>query len=97
VLVAIGLIEQGMTPLNAMEFVRKKRRGAFNSKQIAFLDDYKRQRSKKGTLRIFSRFFSSSSRNSGNASPPSAAATPEPAEPATPVAVAPASVTLAQS
>ncbi|KAI8137110.1 protein-tyrosine phosphatase-like protein [Fennellomyces sp. T-0311] len=42
VLVAIALIELGMEPLDAIEFVRRKRRGAFNKPQIAFLDGYKR-------------------------------------------------------
>jgi len=42
VLVAIALIEMGMQPLDAVEYVRRKRRGAFNKPQIAFLDAYKR-------------------------------------------------------
>lgn len=42
VLVAIALIEAGMSPLDAVEFVRKYRRGAFNSVQIGYLDSYKR-------------------------------------------------------
>ncbi|KAH8556803.1 protein-tyrosine phosphatase-like protein [Umbelopsis sp. PMI_123] len=42
VLVAIALIEMGMQPLDAIEYVRRKRRGAFNKPQIAFLDAYKR-------------------------------------------------------
>ncbi|KAI9318254.1 protein-tyrosine phosphatase-like protein, partial [Dichotomocladium elegans] len=37
VLVAIALIELGMEPLDAVEFVRRKRRGAFNKPQIAYL------------------------------------------------------------
>lgn len=37
VLVAISLIEMGMQPLDAIEYVRRKRRGAFNKPQIAFL------------------------------------------------------------
>ncbi|KAI8366096.1 protein-tyrosine phosphatase-like protein [Radiomyces spectabilis] len=37
VLVAIALIELGMQPLDAIEFIRRKRRGAFNKPQIAFL------------------------------------------------------------
>lgn len=37
VLVAIALIELGMEPLDAVEFVRQKRRGAFNKPQIAYL------------------------------------------------------------
>ncbi|KAI8150034.1 tyrosine phosphatase type IVA 3-like protein [Fennellomyces sp. T-0311] len=37
VLVAIALIEMGMKPLDAIEFIREKRRGAFNKPQIAYL------------------------------------------------------------
>ncbi|CEI93432.1 Putative Protein-tyrosine phosphatase [Rhizopus microsporus] len=42
VLVAIALIEFGMEPLDAIEYIRRKRRGAFNKPQIAYLDQYKR-------------------------------------------------------
>ncbi|CAO3588151.1 unnamed protein product [Absidia cylindrospora] len=42
VLVALALIELGMTPLDAISFIRQKRRGAFNKPQIHFLDLYKR-------------------------------------------------------
>ncbi|KAF7721527.1 Protein tyrosine phosphatase type IVA 1 [Apophysomyces ossiformis] len=42
VLVAIALVEMGMQPLDAIEYIRRKRRGAFNKPQIAFLDHYKR-------------------------------------------------------
>ncbi|KAI9350742.1 protein-tyrosine phosphatase-like protein, partial [Obelidium mucronatum] len=42
VLVAIALIESGMVPLEAIEYVRKQRRGAFNSVQLAYLaENYK--------------------------------------------------------
>lgn len=37
VLVAIALIEMGMKPLDAIEYIRGKRRGAFNKVQIAYL------------------------------------------------------------
>jgi len=37
VLVAIGFIEAGMAPHEAIALVRGKRRGAFNSKQLKFL------------------------------------------------------------
>lgn len=37
VLVAIALIEMGMKPLDAIEYIRSKRRGAFNKPQIMFL------------------------------------------------------------
>ncbi|KAG0173892.1 Protein tyrosine phosphatase type IVA 1 [Apophysomyces sp. BC1034] len=42
VLVAIALIEMGMKPLDAVAYIREKRRGAFNKVQIAYLDGYKR-------------------------------------------------------
>ncbi|KAJ3194329.1 Protein tyrosine phosphatase type IVA 1 [Irineochytrium annulatum] len=43
VLVAIALIESGMAPLDAVEFIRRQRRGAFNTVQLAYLvDSYKR-------------------------------------------------------
>jgi len=48
VLVAIALIEAGMKPLQAVEHIRRYRRGAFNTNQLDFLDKYKRgQYSKK--------------------------------------------------
>lgn len=37
VLVAIALIEMGMKPLDSIEHIRAKRRGAFNKPQIAYL------------------------------------------------------------
>ena len=46
VLVAVALIESGMTPLDAVEYVRKRRRGAFNTVQLQYLvDNYKRRNS----------------------------------------------------
>ncbi|CDH57414.1 protein tyrosine phosphatase [Lichtheimia corymbifera JMRC:FSU:9682] len=41
-LVAIALIEMGMKPLDAIEYIRGKRRGSFNKVQIDYLDRYKR-------------------------------------------------------
>ncbi|GAA5795425.1 hypothetical protein HPULCUR_000782 [Helicostylum pulchrum] len=43
VLVAIALIELGMAPLDAIEYIRGKRRGAFNKPQISYLDGYQRK------------------------------------------------------
>uniref|UniRef100_A0A7S2SRJ2 protein-tyrosine-phosphatase n=1 Tax=Rhizochromulina marina TaxID=1034831 RepID=A0A7S2SRJ2_9STRA len=40
VLVAIALIEHGMGSLEAVEFIRKERRGAINRKQLDFLMKY---------------------------------------------------------
>lgn len=57
-LVAIALIELGMQPLDAVEFIRRKRRGAFNKPQIAYLDTYKRILRKNSSIKIsFSRMF----------------------------------------
>ncbi|GAM25450.1 hypothetical protein SAMD00019534_086250 [Acytostelium subglobosum LB1] len=41
VLVAIALIESGMNPLQAVEYIREKRRGSINIKQIQYLKNYK--------------------------------------------------------
>eukprot|EP01111_Echinosteliopsis_oligospora_P013198 TRINITY_DN4671_c0_g1_i1.p1 TRINITY_DN4671_c0_g1~~TRINITY_DN4671_c0_g1_i1.p1 ORF type:complete len:173 (+),score=33.64 TRINITY_DN4671_c0_g1_i1:247-765(+) len=41
VLVAIALIEGGMNPLDAVEFIRERRRGSINMKQIQYLKTYK--------------------------------------------------------
>uniref|UniRef100_A0A4W4FR88 Uncharacterized protein n=2 Tax=Electrophorus electricus TaxID=8005 RepID=A0A4W4FR88_ELEEL len=41
VLVAIALIECGMMYEDAVQFIRQKRRGAFNSKQLVYLEKYK--------------------------------------------------------
>ncbi|KAJ2555202.1 Protein tyrosine phosphatase type IVA 2, partial [Coemansia sp. RSA 1933] len=53
VLVAVALIERGMDPLDAIEHVRNKRRGAFNNRQIAYLaESYKRSSGFKGANKI---------------------------------------------
>ncbi|KAJ3042615.1 Protein tyrosine phosphatase type IVA 1 [Rhizophlyctis rosea] len=50
VLVAIALIEAGMTPLDAIDYIRRRRRGAFNSVQLTYLvDTYKRNWTKKSS------------------------------------------------
>jgi len=41
VLVAIALVEDGMDPINAVEFIRSARRGSINSAQLSWLKDYK--------------------------------------------------------
>jgi len=43
VLVAISLIEAGMSPLDAVSFLRERRRGAINNKQLRFLESYRRK------------------------------------------------------
>eukprot|EP00699_Malawimonas_sp_californiana_P000615 EC713954.1.p1 GENE.EC713954.1~~EC713954.1.p1 ORF type:complete len:165 (+),score=15.85 EC713954.1:20-514(+) len=44
VLVAIALIERGMHPLDAVRYIRDRRRGAINRQQLAFLEKYKPQK-----------------------------------------------------
>ncbi|XP_042639306.1 protein tyrosine phosphatase type IVA 1-like [Orycteropus afer afer] len=41
VLVALALMEAGMKYEEAVEFIRQKRRGAFNSKQLSYLENYR--------------------------------------------------------
>ena len=47
-LVALALIESGMKYEDAVEFIRKKRRGAINSKQLEYLEKYKPSKVLKG-------------------------------------------------
>ena len=63
VLVAIALIEYGMNKLDAIDFIRSKRRGAFNVRQIEFLDTYKKQSGKKLFPKLGNFFFRRSSAN----------------------------------
>ena len=51
VLVAVALVESGMEPLDAVEYVRKRRRGAINSKQIKYVESY-RKRSQRGSCHV---------------------------------------------
>jgi len=44
VLVALALIDGGMAPLQAVEFIREKRRGSINMKQLQYLKNYKPRR-----------------------------------------------------
>lgn len=43
VLVAIALIELGMSPLDSVQFVRERRKGAINNRQIEYIETYRRQ------------------------------------------------------
>lgn len=43
VLVAIALIEAGMSPLDSVSFIRARRRGAINNKQLKYIENYKRR------------------------------------------------------
>eukprot|EP00794_Sanderia_malayensis_P019626 gene19626-21572_t len=48
VLVALALIESGMKFEDAVDFIRKRRRGAINSKQLEYLEKYKPTKALKG-------------------------------------------------
>jgi protein tyrosine phosphatase type 4A len=43
VLVAIALIESGMSPLDSVSFIRQRRRGAINNRQLKYIENYKRR------------------------------------------------------
>jgi len=43
VLVAIALVEGGMDPYDAINFIRKRRRGALNARQLNYIQNYKRR------------------------------------------------------
>ncbi len=45
-LAAIALIENQMEPTEAINLIRKKRRGTFNSKQLDFVCNYKKSKTK---------------------------------------------------
>lgn len=47
-LVAVALMEDGMDPIDTIEFIRSKRRGAINARQIKFIENYE---PKKGSSR----------------------------------------------
>lgn len=66
VLVAIALIESGMGKLDAIEYIRQKRRGAFNLRQIQYLDSYKKQPTSKGFKSTIAKIFRRSSSQSTN-------------------------------
>jgi hypothetical protein len=48
VLVAVALVESGMPPLDAIDFVRTRRRGAVNTKQLRWVEAY-RPRAQRGS------------------------------------------------
>ncbi|KAF9968371.1 Protein tyrosine phosphatase type IVA 1 [Mortierella alpina] len=51
-LVAIALMEAGMTADESIAYVRDRRRGAINSKQIKYIKDYRPRRSRKSRCSI---------------------------------------------
>ena len=54
-LVAVALIEAGMAQLDAIDFIRKCRRGAFNATQLKYLIDTYRRQSTKSSFSFFRR------------------------------------------
>ena len=50
VLVAIALIEDGLDPLDAVQQIRAKRRGAINAKQLSYLETQYKRRGGKGCV-----------------------------------------------
>jgi protein tyrosine phosphatase type 4A len=48
VMVAIALVENGMDPFDAIAFIRKKRRGAINARQLKYIENYQRKSGPKG-------------------------------------------------
>jgi len=46
VLVAIALVESGMDPYDAIQHIRKRRRGAINARQLQYIEGYKPTRVK---------------------------------------------------
>jgi protein tyrosine phosphatase type 4A len=46
VLVAIALIESGMNALDAISYIREKRKGSINTKQLKYLELYKKNNKK---------------------------------------------------
>jgi protein tyrosine phosphatase type 4A len=53
VMVALALIEAGFAPLDAIDFIRKYRRGAFNATQLKYLIDVYKKRSQKSPFGFF--------------------------------------------
>lgn len=52
VLACIALVEYGMHPLDAICFVRERRKGAINRKQLEFLKSYKKRKNNQSCLRF---------------------------------------------
>ena len=50
VLVAMALIEGGMAPLDSVIYIRERRRGAINARQLKYLEAYKKRRGDKNCI-----------------------------------------------
>ncbi|KAF9197596.1 Protein tyrosine phosphatase type IVA 1 [Haplosporangium sp. Z 27] len=68
ILVAIALVELGMANLDTIEFIRRRRRGCFNSNQIQYIDGYKRGKILKHALGSGSTSSSGGATHGGSAS-----------------------------
>lgn len=50
VLVAMALIEGGMAPLDSVIYIRERRRGAINARQLKYLEAYKKRKGDKNCI-----------------------------------------------
>ncbi|TPX31042.1 hypothetical protein SeMB42_g07827 [Synchytrium endobioticum] len=50
VLVAMALIEFGMNPLDSVIFIRERRKGAINARQLKFIENYRRRTKEKSCI-----------------------------------------------
>lgn len=50
VMVAIALVEHGMESMQAVTFIRERRRGAINAVQLAYLESYNPRNAKRCTI-----------------------------------------------
>ncbi|TPX37673.1 hypothetical protein SmJEL517_g00712 [Synchytrium microbalum] len=50
VLVAMALIEAGMNPLDSVIFIRERRKGAINARQLKYIEGYKRRSKEKSCI-----------------------------------------------
>ncbi|ORX46180.1 dual specificity protein phosphatase CDC14B [Piromyces finnis] len=50
VLVAVALIEEGMNALDSVSYIRERRRGAINNKQLKYIESYKKTKKKGGCI-----------------------------------------------
>ena len=62
-MIAIALIEHGMQNLDAIDYIRERRRGAFNNLQIVYIDRYKRVLTKSGDRTWFKSFVNKMPKN----------------------------------
>ncbi|KAI8343035.1 protein-tyrosine phosphatase-like protein [Chlamydoabsidia padenii] len=68
VLVALAFLEMGINPLDAIAFIRQRRRGAFNKLQINYLDQYRRNSKYRRLMGIHRRRSSASNSSASSSS-----------------------------